>query len=133
MVVSGARKKVEEWEPEDSEVIRLKDEETKERLENDPMFRLEHEVQDKVVAEEKIPVLTQLQRLNDVHWSDPYTRSQQLRRKFREEKKREKAAKEVTERLRDKHSLHIDLLPESPTDQLQAQMVHYGGKRLILF
>ncbi|KAI9321911.1 CWC16 protein, partial [Dichotomocladium elegans] len=82
-VVSGAKKKVEDWEPEDTEVIKLKDEETKERLELDPIFRLEHGVKDKAVQEEQAPVLTQLQQLQQSQWSDPYTRSQQLRRTFR--------------------------------------------------
>ncbi|KAF7726920.1 hypothetical protein EC973_008215 [Apophysomyces ossiformis] len=134
VVVSGARKKVEEWEPEDSEVIRLKgtttivDEETKEKLETDAMYRLEHGIKDKKAFDETVPVLTQIQQLNDSQWKDPYARSQELRRKFRETKKKEKAIEQETERLRDKNSLHINLLPESPSDAREAQLVEYAGR-----
>ncbi|CDH55941.1 coiled-coil domain-containing protein 130 [Lichtheimia corymbifera JMRC:FSU:9682] len=130
-VVSGARKKVEEWEPEDTEVIKLKDEETKERLESDAMFRLEHGVMDQQVEKESVPVLTQLQQLQNSSWSDPYTRSQQLRRKFREQKKKGKALEEEADRIRDKHSLHIPLLPETVDDVVRAKMIQYSDPSLV--
>ncbi|CAO3671271.1 unnamed protein product [Umbelopsis ramanniana] len=127
-VVSGARQKVEEWEPEDSEVIRLKDEATTEKLENDAFFRLEHGVQDQRKAAETVPVLTQLQRLNEAQWSDPYTLSQQLRRKFREQKKLEKANVEKADKLKAKMSLHIDLVDEHPDDEIRAKLTEFEGK-----
>ncbi|KAI7876594.1 DUF572-domain-containing protein [Lichtheimia hyalospora FSU 10163] len=130
-VVSGATKKVEEWEPEDTEVIKLKDEETKERLESDAMFRLEHGVIDQQVEKESVPVLTQLQQLQNSSWSDPYTRSQQLRRKFREQKKKDKALEEEADRIRDKHSLHIPLLPETVDDVVQAKKIQYSDPSLV--
>lgn len=124
-VVSGARQKVEEWEPEDSEVIRLKDEATTEKLENDAFFKLEHGVQDQRKAADSVPVLTQLQRLNDAQWSDPYTLSQQLRRKFRDQKKVEKANVEKANQLKDKMSLHIDLVDEHPDDEIRAKLIEF--------
>ncbi|KAI8366644.1 uncharacterized protein BYT42DRAFT_504670 [Radiomyces spectabilis] len=137
VVVSGAKKKVEEWEPEDTEVIRLQgnlgymiDEDTKEKLESDPIYRLEHGIKDEKILDQSKPHLTQLQDLNDALWKDPYARSQALRRKFREEKKKDKAIQEKTERLRDKHSLQIELLPEDPADQIQAKLMTYAGKFL---
>lgn len=142
---------MEEWEPEDSEVIKLKgkdyihrflgneahhviygcyaDEETKERLESDAMFRLEHGVMDQQVEKESVPVLTQLQQLQNSSWSDPYSRSQQLRRKFREQKKKDKALEEEADRIRDKHSLHIPLLPETVDDVVRAKMIQYSGEK----
>ncbi|KAI7898113.1 CWC16 protein [Cokeromyces recurvatus] len=125
VIVSGARKKVEEWAPEDTEVIQLQDEDVKERLETDPMYRLEHGVKDKSKIEETKPRLTQLQSLNDAQWADPYTRSQQLRRQFREEKKKEKQKAEEAERIRDKHSLQIELLPEQISDVIEAKSIDY--------
>lgn len=103
------------------------DEETKERLETDPIFRLEHGIQDKRTAEDDVPILTRLQQLNDSQWSDPYTRSQELRRKFREQKKKDKELQKEADEIRDKHSLHIDLLPESPSDSIQAKMVDFAA------
>lgn len=105
------------------------DEETKERLESDAMFRLEHGAMDQQVEKESVPVLTQLQQLQNSSWSDPYTRSQQLRRKFREQKKKDKALEEEADRIRDKHSLHIPLLPETVDDVVQAKMIQYSGER----
>ncbi|KAI8149795.1 hypothetical protein BJV82DRAFT_641741 [Fennellomyces sp. T-0311] len=126
VVVDGAKRKVEEWKEEDTEVMKLQDEETKEKLETDPIYRLEHGVKDKNVQQESLPVLTQLQHLQETQWSDPYTRSQQLRRKFREQKKKDKVQQDETDKLRDKHSLHIELLPESSSDRVQAKMVEYA-------
>ncbi|KAH8549280.1 CWC16 protein [Umbelopsis sp. PMI_123] len=125
-VVSGARQKVEEWEPEDSEVIRLKDEATMEKMANDAFFKLEHGVQDQRKATETVPVLTQLQRLNDAQWRDPYTQSQQLRRKFRDQKKIDKANQEKKDKLRDKMSLHIDLVDEHPDDDIRAKLTEFA-------
>ncbi|KAI9016393.1 hypothetical protein CLU79DRAFT_805358 [Phycomyces nitens] len=127
LVVSGARQKMEEWEAEDSEAIKLEDPEIKEKMESDPMYRLEHGIKDKKVWDDAVPVLTQIQRLNDSHWEDPYSQSQQLRRKFRQEKKLEKAVEDETNRLRDKHSLHIPLVAIDPQDDIKAKLVDYSG------
>lgn len=92
------------------------------------MYRLEHGIMDQQVEKESVPVLTQLQQLQNSTWSDPYTRSQQLRRKFREQKKKDKAIEEEADRIRDKHSLHIPLLPETVDDVVQAKMIQYSGE-----
>lgn len=152
-MVSGARQKVEDWEPEDSEVIRLKgksatktstllvamdwltdsksdsDEALMEKLENDAFFKLEHGVKDEKKASETVPVLTRLQKLNEAQWSDPYSQSQQLRRKFREQKKLDMATFDKKEKLREKLSLHIDLVDESPQDDIQAKLTVFAGKK----
>ncbi len=41
-LVSGVKKKNEEWDPEEGNVIPLPDDQEKARLETDPIFRLEH-------------------------------------------------------------------------------------------
>lgn len=89
---------------------------------------MEHGVQDQRKAAESVPVLTQLQRLNEAQWSDPYTLSQQLRRKFREQKKLETANMEKANRLKDKMSLHIDLVDEHPDDEIRAKLTEFEGK-----
>ncbi|CAO3608229.1 unnamed protein product [Cunninghamella echinulata] len=126
VVVSGARKKVETWQPdkEDNVIILHGNDDNgkniKEKLEQDPIFRLEHGIQDKSASAAKIPVLTQLQRLNDQQWKDPYTLSQQIRHQQIEEK---------ANQLKEKHSLHIDLLPESEKDTLEAKLVDFSESR----
>ncbi|CEG72904.1 hypothetical protein RMATCC62417_08385 [Rhizopus microsporus] len=131
VVVSGAQKKVEEWNPKDTEVIQFQDEKEKEQLETNPMFRLEHEVLDKKTLDDSVPRISQLQQLNNQQWADPYTRSQQLRRRLREEKKMDKAAKEEADKIRDKHSLHIELLPEIPEDIVKAKSVEYDTSHIL--
>ncbi|GAB5591813.1 Protein saf4 [Umbelopsis nana] len=95
-------------------------------MENDAFFKLEHGVHDENKAKESVPVLTQLQRLNDAQWSDPYTQSQQLRRKFRDQKRIDKANLEKKEQLRDKMSLHIDLVDEHPDDHVKAKLTEFA-------
>lgn len=122
---------MEEWKPEDTEVIQLQDPEIKEKLESDPMYRLEHGINDKKTIDKAAPHITQLQDLNQSQWSDPYLKSQQLRRQFRQVKKKDKIEFEKTEKVRDKHSLGIELLPESSSDLIGAKSVEYNTSHLL--
>ncbi|KAG2211846.1 hypothetical protein INT47_004533 [Mucor saturninus] len=131
VVVSGAQKKMEEWKAEDTEVIQLQDPEVKEKLESDPMYRLEHGINDKKTIDKAAPHITQLQDLNQSQWSDPYLKSQQLRKQFRQVKKKDKSEFEETEKVRDKHSLGIALLPESTSDVIGAKSVEYKTSHLL--
>ena len=54
-----------------------------EQLASNPFYKLEHDLQDKKKAEEALPVITQLQMLSDKTWSDPFSNSQRLRKRFR--------------------------------------------------
>jgi coiled-coil domain-containing protein 130 len=69
--------------------------------------------------------------LNESLWADPYSRSQQLRKQFRQEKKNDKRLLEETEKVRDKHSLQIELLPEAPSDVIAAKSVDYNASHLL--
>lgn len=129
--MSGARKKMEEWNPEDTEVIQLQPEDTKEKLEADPMYRLEHNINDKKIMDASIPHISQLQNLNDSQWSDPYAKSQLLRKQFRTVKKIDKINHEASEKVRDKHSLGIKLLPEAISDVVGAKSVEYTTPHLL--
>ncbi|KAG1054244.1 hypothetical protein G6F43_003726 [Rhizopus delemar] len=131
VVVSGARKKVEEWDPKETEVLEFQDEKVKEELESNPMYRLEHGLLDKKVMDDSVPRISQLVDLNEQQWADPYTKSQKLRKRFREEKKKERLAREEDEKIRDKHSLHIDLLPETVSDTIQAKSIEYDASHLL--
>ena len=95
------------------------------------MYRLEHGIKDKKIIQEATPHLTQLQTLNETQWSDPYTRSQQLRRQFRQEKKKDKLMLEETEKVRDKHSLQIELLPETTSDIVAAKSIEYNATHVL--
>lgn len=109
-------------------MIELSDPAIKEKLAEDPIYRLEHELHDKTSSLSNVHVLTRLEQLNNTQWKDPYTQSQQLRRKFRDEKKKDKHILEQTNQLKDKYSLHIDLLAESDKDGIEAKLVDFSGK-----
>ncbi len=47
VIISGARRKVETYEPEDAGVMDLETAEEKEKLALDPMFRIEHDLLDR--------------------------------------------------------------------------------------
>ncbi|CAG8607968.1 24698_t:CDS:2 [Cetraspora pellucida] len=125
VVVSGARQKIETWEPEDSETIQLKDEEEAKKLADNALYKLEHSVNDERKFQESIPILTQLQRLNERQWADPYTHSQKMRKKFREEKKELEAKKRLDDEIRNRNSLSIPLLPESSEDIMEAKSTEF--------
>lgn len=99
----------------------------KEKLE-DPFARLEKEEQDKVKASEQHQTISKLYDLSHRQWSDPWTRNQQLRKTFREEKNVLKAKKALTEQIRDRNALHIELLPEAEDDTTKARLIEYEGK-----
>nr|CAG8562362.1 5062_t:CDS:10 [Entrophospora candida] len=112
VVVSGARQKVETWEPEDTETIRLKDDKEAEKLIDDAIYKLEQS------------------KLNDRQWADPYTHSQRMRKLFREEKKEFEAKRKADEEIRKRNSLSITLLPESNDDIIKAKTTEFADHLL---
>lgn len=95
------------------------------------MYRLEHGIKDKKIIDLSKPHISQLQNLNQEQWSDPYSKSQLLRKQFRTEKKKLKAEFDATETIRDKHSLQIELLPEIPSDIIGAKTVNYNASHVL--
>ncbi|XP_058275142.1 probable splicing factor YJU2B [Hirundo rustica] len=82
VIVSGARRKEERWDPGDSAQVLPTAPEQRERLALDPMFRLEHGVTDRGVLERAAPSLTRLQEAQDA-WKDDFGLNSRLRRRFR--------------------------------------------------
>jgi len=121
VIVSGARRKIEEWDAKENGSIALTDEKEKEKLETNAFYKLENDITNKSKAEESVPLLTKLQNLNDRQWKDPYTSSYIIRKKFRERKKLEKQKDEEDQKFKDKHLLSIDLLPETEDDEEKAR------------
>lgn len=87
LVVDGGKKKAEDWTAEENETIDLKDDTDKLKLLTDPLYKLEHGVLDSLSTATAQERLTTLEQYNEQTWSDPYTLSQKLRKKFRENKK----------------------------------------------
>ncbi|XP_017584998.1 PREDICTED: coiled-coil domain-containing protein 130 [Corvus brachyrhynchos] len=78
VIVSGARRKEERWDPGDSAQVLPTTPEQRERLAMDPMFRLEHGVTDRGVLERATPTLTRLQEAQDA-WKDDFGLNRRLR------------------------------------------------------
>ncbi|KAG1664458.1 hypothetical protein FOA52_006304 [Chlamydomonas sp. UWO 241] len=119
-VVEGARQKVEEYTAADSEVIELTTKEERQRLRSDPLYRLEHGEAQKVkarTAAEEIDILTEdshARHLND------HAVNKLLRKRLRAAKADMAGleAKRISLGLSD----DVDLLPESETDKIGAQI-----------
>ncbi|KAF3936905.1 hypothetical protein ABW19_dt0206665 [Dactylella cylindrospora] len=123
-VVEGGKRQ-SEADPDREGVIKIKDPEEIERLEN-PFAKLEQAVTDKAESSQQAKRLEELYKLSDRMWDDPYSHSQKVRRIFREEKKARKEVEAETEALRDKHSLAITVLPETTEDIRLAKMINFA-------
>ena len=143
VIVEGAKRQAEDWDTTDQGVVQPKgafavlysgewrltvDVEEQKRLLEDPFARLEKVEDDKMKASEQHQIISKLYDISHRQWSDPYTRSQSLRKTFREEKKILKRKSMLTEEIRTRNGLHIDLLPETDEDTIRAKMVEYDGK-----
>ncbi|XP_071693814.1 uncharacterized protein [Rutidosis leptorrhynchoides] len=123
LVISGAQKKVEDFDTEDAETMALPVDEVKSKLE-DPFYRLEHQEEDLKKKKEAEPLLVRLQRVSDARHSDDYSLNKSLRARLRGQKKRV-AEEEVSAR---KMGLGIRLLPASAEDTAAAKRVKFSSK-----
>ncbi|PGG96021.1 hypothetical protein AJ79_09762 [Helicocarpus griseus UAMH5409] len=99
---------------------------TAEGEEKDAFARLEEHVVDKQRAMTQKTRMEELMRRQERDWEDPYEQSKRLRRTFRAERRRRENAEGVTERLKDKMSLGIEILEESEGDRVRAEMVDFA-------
>lgn len=123
VIISGARKKIEEFDVEDAETMLLPVDEERSKL-ADPFYRLEHQEEDIKKKKEAEPVLVRLQRVSDSRHSDDYALNKALRAKLRNQKKRV-AEEEAASR---KMGLGIRLLPASEDDAAAARRVKFAHK-----
>ncbi|RMB90064.1 hypothetical protein DUI87_33519 [Hirundo rustica rustica] len=119
VIVSGARRKEERWDPGDSAQVLPTAPEQRERLALDPMFRLEHGVTDRGVLERAAPSLTRLQEAQDA-WKDDFGLNSRLRRRFRKTLREEE---EEAAALRARAGLSIPLLREEEEDRRLAALL----------
>ncbi|KAJ3389308.1 hypothetical protein HDU84_008855 [Entophlyctis sp. JEL0112] len=121
-IISGARKREEDYSPEDNETIALKDAKEAERLQ-DPMYKLEQgnrDIQKAIISKSAIADMLEY---NEKMWKDPFSMSQKTEKKIREDEAKESAA------IKDKHRLLIDILPATKEDELVAKSTDFGVKK----
>ncbi|KAL2546350.1 hypothetical protein Fot_15583 [Forsythia ovata] len=123
LIISGARRKIEEYDAEDAETMVLPVDEDRSKL-VDPFYRLEHQEEDLKKKKEAAPVLVRLQQVSDARHSDDYALNKALRAKLRVQKKRV-AEEEANSR---KVGLGIRLLPSSEEDAAAASRIKFSSK-----
>ena len=130
LVVSGAKKKNEEYSAEEAgiEGTRLTEEES-EKLESNPFFKLEHEARDQKRAKEQLPRLRSLQSAKDSVYKDDWKSSQTLRKSFRERKKREDEEFKAVDAFKKRSGgLEIKLCKEHEEDLKAAKEIDFSDE-----
>lgn len=130
-VVSGARRKVEDWEPGENEAAGLRplSPEEAQEIATNPFARLEHEVSDQRKAAAIKPHLAALKEAKDAAYKDDWAASQRLRKQFRVEKAAHQAAVVVADDIRKRGSFDLKLLPEQEEDIKEAESVDFVRRR----
>ncbi|ORZ41336.1 CWC16 protein [Catenaria anguillulae PL171] len=121
-IVEGARKRVEEFDPEDAQVMAVNSEDNAERLAADPLYRLEHATKDKELARARAERIAELRDIQDSQFEDDFSSNQLLRRKFRAEKKERVAAIKEAKSVADRIGTSLPILPPSASDQMEAML-----------
>lgn len=83
VIVSGARRQENRWDPKENEQVVPETKEVSCRLYDDAMYKLEHGIEDKKVAKSRDSALESALALNDATWKDDYTSNCALRSAFR--------------------------------------------------
>ncbi|XP_051164775.1 coiled-coil domain-containing protein 130 homolog [Leptopilina boulardi] len=123
IIVSGARRQENRWDPTENEQVVPETKETSRRLYDDPMFKLEHGVQDKGVSKSREKALNSVIALNESLWKDDYSSNSALRAKFRAEKKEIEKKKSLDKSLLNKMGININLVAEHEDDVKLAQLL----------
>ncbi|CAI7735414.1 unnamed protein product [Closterium sp. NIES-54] len=123
LVVSGAERKVVEYDAEDAGTVELPSKEEREQL-LDPLVRLEHGGRDRKRAAAAAPTLAAVKAAADTKHADPFRLNRVLRSHLRERKKR--VAEEEAE-ARSK-GLGIRLLPPSQADRTAAAAAPFAHR-----
>ncbi|XP_022201451.1 coiled-coil domain-containing protein 130 homolog [Nilaparvata lugens] len=123
LIVSGARRQENRWDPTENEQIVPEDKATQRRLFDDAMFKLEHGRGDESTASKSTPALEKLKNSNESKWKDDFATNCALRAQFRARKKDLKAKESTDKALLKKSSLSIALLPENSDDIKMASLL----------
>ncbi|OWR53307.1 hypothetical protein KGM_209966 [Danaus plexippus plexippus] len=131
VIVSGARRQENRWDPTENGQIVPETKETQKRLFDDAMFRLEHKTGDMDSSKLEKPRLGRLVGRNESVWKDDYEANCSLRRNFRKRRKELEASAVNDNLLLARSSLDIKLLPESEDDRNMAALLSLRPSRSI--
>ena len=126
VVTEGAKKRdTGEDKPQEGE-IRITTEEERARLEGDAFAKLEGKVADKERMIGDKSRIEELYNAKERDWDDPGEANRRLRDAFRVGRKEREKNGKMTEALKDRMSLGIDLLEETEDDRKRAGYVEFG-------
>ncbi|KAL4702573.1 hypothetical protein ACJJTC_018568 [Scirpophaga incertulas] len=131
VIVSGARRQENRWDPTENGQIVPETKETQKKLFDDAMFRLEHKTGDVDIAKQDKPRLGKLVGRNEAVWKDDYEANCLLRRNFRKRRKELEESSANDSLLLVKSSLDINLLPENEDDRNMASLLSLRPSRSI--
>ncbi|XP_017077239.2 coiled-coil domain-containing protein 130 homolog [Drosophila eugracilis] len=123
VILSGARRQENRWDPLQNEQVVPESKEVQKRLFDDAMYKLEHQAKDAKAGADAKPVLQKLVERNMSVWDDSYMANCRLRAEFRQQKQEIKGQQEQDRKLLAKSSLDIALLPETSQDREMAALM----------
>ncbi|RKP35767.1 CWC16 protein [Dimargaris cristalligena] len=83
IVAEGGRRKIETWDPKETEIVDFISADDKVKFNTDPFFKLEVQQKDKRKGKEAEAEIAELQRISDKHYKNPYDVVRAVRKKFR--------------------------------------------------
>ncbi|XP_072760549.1 coiled-coil domain-containing protein 130 homolog [Anoplolepis gracilipes] len=123
VIVSGARRQENRWDPKQNEQVVPETKEVSCRLYDDAMYKLEHGIEDKKVAKFRDSALENAIALNESIWKDDYSSNCAVRALFREKKKELKKKQTEDHALLKKTGLDIDIVNEHEDDIKLAKLL----------
>lgn len=126
VVTEGAKKRDTGDDKQMEGEIKIMTAEERERVQSDAFAALEGKVEDRKQALTDKSRIEELHRAKEKSWDDPYAASKKLRRVFREDRKQKEKNDALTENLKDRMSLGLDLLEETEEDRQRAKLISFG-------
>jgi len=83
VIVSGARRQENRWDPKQNEQIVPEDKNVQKRLFDDAMFKLEHKTDDLDSSKKQNPRIAQMVLRNEDVWKDDFESNYELRKKYK--------------------------------------------------
>ncbi|XP_023248548.1 coiled-coil domain-containing protein 130 homolog isoform X2 [Copidosoma floridanum] len=123
LVISGARRQENRWDPTENEQVVPETKEVSRRLYDDAMYKLEHSLEDKKVAKTRANALESAIAVNETLWKDDYTSNCTLRSLFRDKKKEIQNKSAMNQEFLNKTGINIDLVDEHEDDIRLAKLL----------
>ncbi|KYQ59660.1 hypothetical protein ALC60_01326 [Trachymyrmex zeteki] len=123
IIVSGARRQENRWDPKQNEQVVPETKEVSCRLYDDAMYKLEHGIEDKKVAKSRNSALEGAIALNENIWKDDYSSNCAVRALFRDRKKELQKKQAEDHALLKKTGLDINLVNEHEDDIKLAKLL----------